>query len=81
MITINLNDISRDLPGYLQRLHAGETVLIVQDNHPVAELKPIAEPSSEKALRPFGLCVGEFVVPDDFDAPLPDTVLADFEGV
>ena len=21
--------------------------------------------------RPFGLCAGEFVVPDDFDAPLP----------
>lgn len=31
-------------------------------------------------LRPFGLAAGEFVVPDDFDAPLPDEVLADFEG-
>ncbi|BAW97619.1 hypothetical protein NIES970_25730 [[Synechococcus] sp. NIES-970] len=25
---------------------------------------------SEK-LRPFGLCEGEFIVPDDFDEPLP----------
>ncbi len=81
MITIDLNVISHDLPGYLQRLHAGETVLIVQDNHPVAELKLISEPSSEKALRPFGLCASEFAVPDDFDAPLPDPTLADFEGV
>jgi hypothetical protein len=23
-------------------------------------------------LRPIGLCAGEFVVPDDFDAPLPE---------
>ena len=30
--------------------------------------------------RPFGLCAGEFVVPDDFDDPLPDDVLDAFEG-
>ncbi|MBS1787964.1 MAG: hypothetical protein JST85_09595 [Acidobacteria bacterium] len=30
--------------------------------------------------RPFGLCAGEFVVPDDFDAPLPEEILRDFEG-
>lgn len=26
----------------------------------------------EKQQRPFGLCAGEFVVPDDFDASLPE---------
>ena len=31
-------------------------------------------------MRPSGLCEGEFVVPDDFDAPLPEEVLQDFEG-
>ncbi|MBK1692328.1 DUF2281 domain-containing protein [Ectothiorhodospira mobilis] len=30
--------------------------------------------------RPMGLCKGEFRVPDDFDAPLPDEVLRDFES-
>lgn len=30
--------------------------------------------------RPFGLCAGEFVVPDDFDSPLPEEILRDFEG-
>ncbi len=25
--------------------------------------------------RPFGLCKGEFVVPDDFNEPLPDEIL------
>lgn len=33
-----------------------------------------------KQLRPFGLCAGEFVVPDDFDAPLPEEILSAFEG-
>lgn len=30
--------------------------------------------------RPFALCAGEFTTPDDFDAPLPDEVIADFEA-
>ena len=30
--------------------------------------------------RPSGLCAGQFTVPDDFDDPLPDEVLRDFEG-
>ena len=29
--------------------------------------------------RPFGLCKGEFVVPDDFNEPLPDKILDLFE--
>jgi hypothetical protein len=29
--------------------------------------------------RPIGLCKGEFVVPEDFDAPLPDNILSLFE--
>lgn len=33
------------------------------------------------AVRPFGLCLGEFVVPEDFDAPLPPEILGLFEGV
>jgi hypothetical protein len=31
------------------------------------------------SLRPFGLCEGDFVVPDDFDAPLPEEILKAFE--
>ena len=30
--------------------------------------------------RPFGLCAGQFQVPDDFDAPLPDDELDLFES-
>ena len=45
----------------------------VEAGAPLAELKP-------PSLRPYGLCAGEFTVPDDFDAPLPDEVLESFEG-
>ena len=37
------------------------------------------EKSSNKKLRPFGLAKDRFVVPDDFDTPLPEEVLASFE--
>jgi hypothetical protein len=36
--------------------------------------------SSGKQLRPFGLCAGEFIVPDNFDEPLPEEILNAFEG-
>jgi hypothetical protein len=32
------------------------------------------------SARPFGLARGEFVVPADFNAPLPEDVLREFEG-
>ena len=41
------------------------------------ELKPI---TNNKQLRPFGLCAGEFTVPEDFDDPLPEDILNAFEG-
>ena len=31
-------------------------------------------------LRPIGLAQGEFTVPDDFNAPMPEDVLQTFEG-
>jgi len=31
--------------------------------------------------RPFGLAAGEFIVPDDFDQPLPENILRAFEGL
>lgn len=39
----------------------------------------ILDEPKAKNLRPFGLAKGQFVVPDDFDAPLPEEVLASFE--
>jgi hypothetical protein len=34
----------------------------------------------ENKTRPFGLCKGEFIVPDNFNEPLPDEILELFEG-
>jgi hypothetical protein len=34
-----------------------------------------------KQPRPFGLCAGEFTVPDDFDEPLSEELLNAFDRV
>lgn len=78
MVQVNLDDIQRDLSTYLQRVEAGETLVIFRSGKPVAELRPVYLPA--EARRPVGLCAGEFHVPDDFDSPLPDEILDAFEG-
>ncbi|WP_346291161.1 type II toxin-antitoxin system Phd/YefM family antitoxin [Sphaerothrix gracilis] len=77
MMNVTVDEIQQDLLKYLRQVEAGETIVIVRSNRPIAELRPIV---SHKPLRPFGLCAGEFTVPDDFDAPLPEDLLSAFEG-
>ena len=43
-------------------------------------LLTIMQPAPVAQLRPIGLAKGEFVVPDKFNAPLPEEVLGSFEG-
>jgi len=78
MIHVNIDEIERDIQAYLQRAESGEAFVIIRDGKAVLELTPFRATSRNK--RPFGLCKGEFRVPDDFDDPLPESILSDFEG-
>jgi antitoxin (DNA-binding transcriptional repressor) of toxin-antitoxin stability system len=78
MTTISVREMERDPLGCLRRVEEGETLLVVRDDRAVAEIKPV--PAAARQPRPIGLCAGEFAVPDDFDQPLPEDVLRDFEG-
>ena len=77
-VQISADEMAHNWPAYLRRVETGETLAIVKVGKPVAEVKPsLALPAS---LRPYGLCAGEFTVPEDFDAPLPEDILKEFEG-
>jgi antitoxin (DNA-binding transcriptional repressor) of toxin-antitoxin stability system len=78
MIAINIEEIHRDIGKYLTQVVAGETIVVMQENEAVAEIKPL--PHHEKTDRPYGLAKGEFAVPDGFDDPLPDDILNAFEA-
>lgn len=74
---LTIDEIQQDLINYLQRVKAGETLVILEGDEPVAEIKPLAP--KETHLRPYALCTEEFRVPEDFDAPLPDEIIEQFE--
>ena len=76
MLKVPIDEIQRDPLKYLHQVEAGETLIIVRADKPIAELRPVAR---SRPLRPFGLCAGEFTVPDDFDTPLPEDILRSFE--
>ncbi|NET16356.1 MAG: type II toxin-antitoxin system Phd/YefM family antitoxin [Okeania sp. SIO1H6] len=82
MLNVTIDEIQSDLLKYLRLVEEGETVVIIRAEEAIAEIRPIA---NSKQLRPFGLCfglcAGEFTVPDDFDAPLTEDMLDAFEGL
>lgn len=77
MTTVNIHDAKTHLSRLLEEVAAGAEVVIARAGKPVARLVPI-----EAAPRPkqLGLLAGRVEVPEDFDAPLPPEVVADFEG-
>ena len=78
MSTISVQDIQRDPLGFLGRIEAGEAFLVMRGERAVAEVRPLIAAVAQP--RPFGLCAGQFSVPDDFDGPLPEDVVRQFEG-
>jgi prevent-host-death family protein len=77
MATINIHEAKTHLSRILDRVAAGEEVIIAKAGRPIARLVPV---ESERHERTPGTYRGRINVRDDFDAPLPDDVLDSFEG-
>ncbi len=75
MATVGVHEAKTNLSKLLRRAEAGEDVVIRRGNEPVARLVAINPPTG----RRLGHDIGRFEVPDNFDAPLPDDILATFE--
>jgi len=78
MENVNIHQAKTNLSRLLARVQLGEEIVISNRGVPVAKLVPFQDPRNR--LASLGLHKGHFVVPDDFDAPLPDEILAAFEG-
>ena len=76
MIEVGVHEAKTHLSRLLQRVAAGEEIVIARGGKPVARLVPVQGPRSRELGRDRGL----FDVPEDFDAPLPAEVLVDFES-
>jgi prevent-host-death family protein len=77
MKAVNTHEAKTQLSRLLRRVAAGEEITIANRGVPVARLVPVP---GNKAQRTLGIFRGEFSVPDDFDAPLPEALLDLFEG-
>ncbi|MCD6728190.1 MAG: type II toxin-antitoxin system Phd/YefM family antitoxin [Solirubrobacteraceae bacterium] len=73
--SVGVHEAKTHLSRLLERVSAGEEITITRRGEEVARLVP-ARPAR---VRRLGIDGGRYTVPDDFDAPLPDEVLAAFE--
>jgi prevent-host-death family protein len=76
MEEVNIHEAKTHLSRLLRKVAAGEEVLISRAGKPVARLVPLAEPQRPREL---GRDRGRIWIADDFDAPMPDDFLAEFE--
>jgi prevent-host-death family protein len=77
MRTVNIHAAKTNLSKLVDEAAAGTEIVIARAGRPVARLVALAP---ERPRRVLGIFDGQWTVPDDFDAPLPDDVLDSFEG-
>jgi prevent-host-death family protein len=75
--TVNVHEAKTHFSKLLVRVISGEEIVIAKAGKPVARLVPLA---GAMARRAPGSAAGVIHISDDFDAPLPEALLAEFEG-
>ena len=75
--TINLYEAKTHLSQLVERAAAGEEIIIAKAGRPKARLVPVQK--NQRRRKP-GLWKGQVWIADNFDDPLPDDILAGFEG-
>jgi prevent-host-death family protein len=76
MPTLNIHAAKTHFSRLIEDVAAGEEVVIAKAGKPVARLVPIGK----SGKRTLGVLKGRLRVPRNFDAPLPEEVIAAFEG-
>jgi prevent-host-death family protein len=77
MKIVNVHEAKTHLSKLLVRVEHGEEVVIARGGRPIARLLPY---DAQKGRRVLGADRDVVRIADDFDAPLPADVLADFEA-
>lgn len=76
-IQVNIHEAKTNFSKIIQRVIAGETVSIAKSGRPVAHIVPV-NPAAPRRVP--GEDAGQGWIAEDFDAPLPEEVLRDFEA-
>jgi len=78
MESVNIHQAKTNLSRLLSRVELGEEIIISNRGIPIAKLVPFHTSSNRRSS--LGADRELFTVPEDFDAPLPEEILAAFEG-
>lgn len=76
-VNINIQEAEIAFSELLNRVSRGEEITITQDGVAIARLVPV---NQNPLKRIPGSAKGLITIAPDFDAPLPDDILASFEG-
>lgn len=74
--TSSVHEAKTHLSRLLQRVEAGEEIIIARGNKPVAKLVPL---QAKRQPRIPGRDRGKIWIAEDFDGPLPEDLQAEFE--
>jgi prevent-host-death family protein len=74
--SVGVHEAKTHLSRLLDEVAAGREVVITRRGEEIARLVP----AGRRAARRLGVDRGRFTVPADFDARLPDDLIAAFEG-
>ena len=75
-VHVNIHEAKTHLSRLLVRAGEGEEIIIAKAGKPIARLVPIKE---RVLRRQPGSAKGQVAVVADFDAPLPEPILEEFE--
>lgn len=74
--TVNIHAAKTHFSRLVERAARGEEIIIARAGKPLARLVPLGQP----VRRRPGLLKGRIRIPANFDAPLPEELLREFEG-
>ena len=72
---VNIHEAKTHLSRLLAKVVAGEEIVIAKAGKPIARLVPMPHAPRKRVL---GTAKGDFIVPDDFDDPLPKEIEESF---
>ncbi len=73
---VNIHEAKTQFSKLLKRVGNGEEIIISKAGKPIARLVPMSE-TTEKRFP--GSAKGEVFIAEDFDAPLPESIMISFE--
>lgn len=74
---VNIQEAGANFSNLIQTVVSGVEIIVTKEGKPIARITQIK--GQQPKIR-FGVLKGRIRVSDDFDAPLDETTLSNFEG-